>query len=343
MKNNSVRSFLLACLRAVCCLLLGLLIGAAVWVALAWAQLREADPAAGFSEAAVMAMENGLLPFLRGGLPESLPVHFGRAVPVVLLSLGAAFAWQAGLYNLGGAGQYALGAAAAVGCAFLGAPWYGCLAAAALSGGVAGLISGGLKARFQAHEALTTVLMNWLAIYGAQAFLQSVSGGMGLLPDLYGAALIVTAVLTALVFILLRFTVPGFEIRVMGDAEAAARYAGMNTGKIIVWTMSLSGLLGGMAGGFAFLLGGFTKAPTLTLALTGPGMQGIAAAVLACGHPLGAALFGLAAAHLAQGSQAAAGTAFPQEAGEMILAVILYAAAFLMLPGGKRKERGGKE
>ena len=342
MRNKAVRSFLFACLRAACCLAVGLAIGAVALTAIAFAQLRSAEPAALFSEAVNLAAAEGLLPLLRGGEARDLLTGLSSAVPVLLLAVGAAYAWQAGLYNLGGGGQYALGSAALILCAYLGLPWYVCLTAAALAGGLGGMVAGLLKARFQVHEGLATALMNWLCIYGAQAALQSVSGGMSVWPDFRWAAVIVAGALCVLCTVKLYGSASGLEMRLLGGGEAIARYAGAQAGGTAVRTMFVSGLLGGMAGGLAFLLGTLREAPALTLALTGPGLHGIAAATLACGHPLGAALLGVVISHLAQGAQGMNTAVFPPETGEMVLAVILYTAACLALPGKTRRERRGK-
>ena len=296
----------------------------------------------GFSQAWDLAFSEGLLPLLTAGSRDGVYLEACRAVPAALLSLAAALAWQAGLYNLGLAGQYALGAAAAILGAAWGLPWYVCLMLAALAGALGGAVPGLLKARFHAPEALTGLLMNWVCIYGVQALLKGLNRGVGLLPDLGWMAFPIAAALALFSWGLLRLTVPGFEIRLLGDSDMTARYAGLSMGKIVIRALTVSGLMAGVGGGLAFLTGAMRTVPNLKLTLTGPGLYGLAAAVLAGGHPMGAAAMGLLISHLAQGASAMDASLFPPETGEAILAIILYLASFRMLWSKWRKGEMGK-
>ena len=100
----------------------------------------------------------------------------------------------------------------------------------------------------------------------------------------------------------------------------------------------LCAALGGAAGGSAYLLGVANQLPDLSLALTGPGLHGLAAAALAGGHPLGAAIAAVAVKYLSLGAGAMNGAAFSPEMGEAILALILYCCAALALGrnGGRK-------
>ncbi len=339
MRNKAIASFLRACARAVCCLAVGVFVGALAFGAVSFFHVRAARLDAGFWETVDLAVDEGFLPFLLGGYPQDWLSHLARAVPAVLLALGAAYAWQAGLYQLGGAGQYALGAAAAIACASLHLQWYICLAAAALAGAAAGMIPGLLKARFHVHEALASALMNGLCIYGAQAAVRAMESEAGPWPDLRASMLILAGLACVLCVLKLRFRASGLDMRVLAAGEALARYAGLKTGGIIVSALLVSGLLGGLAGGAAYLLGN-QEGLSLSLMFTGPGLHGLTAAALSGGRPVGAALLGFLIAHFSQGAQRLNGAVFPQETGEALLAVILYIASFLALPGSLKK--GGK-
>ena len=342
MTRNNVRSFLEICLRGLICLALALLIGFAGMTVIAFIQLRNGREAAGLVDAVNRAVQGGVIPFLLSGLDKGLPQELSAAAPIVLLSLSAALVWQAGLYNLGLAGQYALGAAAAILGAAWGLPWYVCLILAALAGALGGAVPGLLKARFHAPEALTGLLMNWVCIYGVQALLKGLNRGVGLMPDLGWMAFLIAAASALLSWGLLRLTVPGFEIRLLGDSDITARYAGLPMGKIVFRALAVSGLMAGVGGGLAFLTGAMRTVPNLKLTLTGPGLYGLAAAVLAGGHPMGAAAMGLLISHLAQGASAMDASLFPPETGEAILAIVLYLASFRMLWSKWRKGEMGK-
>ena len=343
MRKNKVRSFLGALLRAVFCLALALLIGLIGLTAIAFYQLQSGGNSAGLADAVNLAMEGGFLPLCLGGFEAGWSAELTAAAPVILTALAAALAWQAGLYNLGLAGQYALGAAAAIEGAAWGLPWFACLLLAAAAGAAGGVIPGLLKARFQANEALTTVLMNWICLYGVQALLQGLNRGMGLLPDLGILIPVIAAGAALLCWGLLRYTVPGFEIRVLGDSEMMARYAGMRPGKIMVFVMALSGVLAGIGGALAFISGELRAIPNLNLALTGPGLHGLAVAVLAGGNPLGAVPTGLVISHLARGAAQMNAAVFPQECGEWILALTLLLGSLLLFWGKGKREGGMKK
>ena len=343
MMMNKLRPFLRAPLRAALCLSLALIFTWIGLTAVAFFQLRSGENGAGPADAINLAMEGGLLPLCLGGLQAGWLAELISAAPVILTALAAALAWQAGLYNLGLAGQYALGAAAAIEGAVWGLPWFACLLLAAAAGAAGGLIPGLLKARFQAHEALTTVLMNWVCLYGVQALLQGLNRGMGLLPDLGVLIPVIAAGAALLSWGLLRLTVPGLEIRVLGDSEAMARYAGMRPGKIMVFVMVLSGVMAGMAGGLAFFAGELRAIPNLNLTMTGAGLHGLAAAVLAGGHPLGAVVTGLVISHLAQGAARMDAAVFPPESGEWMLALTLLLGSLIMLWSKGKREGGMKK
>ena len=328
MKNKGFRLFL----RAVLCLILGLLFGALAMIAVVWLGHQED----GVVHAAETAVAEGFLPLLTGGARDGLLALLGGAAPTALLALGVSLAWQAGLLQLGGAGQYALGAAAAMLCASLpGLPWYACLAAAALAGALWGAVPGALKARLRLKEALGTALTAWLALYALQALSDLFVWEPAQEADLFLPAALIAGALALLVWLGLRFTVPGLDVRLLGASEKTARYAGADTGKTAFLVLCLSGLLGGAAGGSAYLLGGVNQLPDLSLALTGPGLHGLAAAALAGGHPLGAVCTAIMIKYLSLGAETMNGAVFPQEMGEAVLALILYCRACFALRRGK--------
>ena len=328
MRNKGFR----AMLRAALCLILGLLLGTLSMTAAVWLD----QPDKNAVQAAEIALQEGLLPLLTGGWRDGPLTLLGRAAPTVLLALGVSLAWQGGMLQLGGAGQYALGAAAAMLCASLtGLPWYACLAAAALAGALWGALPGLLKAQLRLQEALGTALTAWLALYGLQALSPLIVWEQSPQPDLAMAAALIAGALSLLVWLGLRLTVPGLEVRLLGASEKTARYAGADTGKTAFLVLCLSGLLGGAAGGMDHLLGGAAQTPDLSLALTGPGLHAIAAAALAGGNPLGAVCAAVAVKYLSLGAEALNGALFSREMGELTLALILYCCACLAFLSGK--------
>ena len=340
MMNERFLFFLRAVGRALLSLLLGLLLGALAMSFIAWLKLRAEHPEVDFFRAAEIALREGLLPLLTGGGQEGLLPLLGRAAPSALLALGVSLAWQGGMLQLGGAGQYALGAAAAMLCGSLaGLPWYACLIAAALAGALWGALPGLLKARFHLRTALGTALSTWLAQYALQAFSSLILWQRPDAPVSCIPALAVSGASALIVWLFLRFTVLGLEIRLLGVSEKTARYAGADIGKTAFLALCLSGLLGGAAGGLDQVLGCVNGLPDLSLALTGPGLYGLAAAALAGGHPIGAVFAAVGIGYLSVGAETMNSALFSKETGEAVLALILYCCACFALRPGK----GGEE
>lgn len=339
MRNKGFGGFLRALGRALLCLLFGLLCGALAMGAAAYVNQQTAFSWPVLLQAAETAWTAGLVPLFTAGLRNGLLTLLVRSAPLALLALGVSLAWQGGLLQLGGAGQYAFGAAAAMGCAALaGLPWYAALAAACLAGALWGALPGALRGFLRMPEAAGTALTAWLALYLLQTFSEALSWGQPALEDLSLLSLLLAGGLALAVWLTLKFTVPGLELRVLGESEKTARYAGVRTGRAVFLTLCLSGLLGGAAGGLDYLLGGVEQTPELSLALSGAGLYGLAAAALAGGHPMGAVCMAVVMAYLALGAEALDGWTMPPEAGELALAAALYCGGLLAL----RKGRGGK-
>lgn len=241
------------------------------------------------------------------------------ATPLIFTGLSVAVAFQAGLFNIGAEGQLTLGAlaAAAVGAVWpgLGSPLAPLLAALAamLAGTLWGAIPGWLRARRGSHEVINTIMLNFVAAgmasYVALYVLRNPASqnpetrpiGGGYLIHQFGmfggapVSLALPLALTAagLVWLLLWRTVLGFELRAVGQSEAAARAAGIDPGRIRILTLSLAGGLAGLVG-VGEVLGNAGKfrvgfSPEY-------GFIGIAVALLGRNHPAGvvaaALLFG---------------------------------------------------
>jgi len=282
------------------------------------------------------------------------------AAPLMFGGLAVGLGLKAGLFNIGVAGQFLVGAfaAAAVGASLATAPTIVgmplAMLAGALGGAAYGFIPGYLKARTGAHEVVTTIMLNSAAallltwavndLVRAPGFSFPRTGDVGqsALPILsftigeiiVGRNLhlgIAFAVVTIFIirWILDRTTL-GFEIRTVGANPSAARYAGMRPVFITALTMTMSGLLAGLAGAIQILgVTGF-YAPGITASV---GFDSIAVALLGRSDPIGilfaAILFGAfrAGAPLMQIE-----TSVPIEVIDIIQAlVILFLAADLIV------------
>ncbi len=274
------------------------------------------------------------------------------AAPLMLGGLAIGLGFKAGLFNIGVAGQFLAGAfaSAVVGSSLAGAPIPVAVAVSVIAGGLAGAalgaIPGYLKARTGAHEVVTTIMLNnatalllaWAVTDLVRApgltFPRTGDIGNAALPVLLGRNLHLGVPLAfAFVFLiryLLERTTLGFEIRAVGANPNAARYAGMSPLVIVTATMSLSGMLGGLAGAIQMLglIGFYASGISASV-----GFDSIAVALLGRSDPIGilfaAILFGAfrAGAPLMQIT-----TQVPVEIIDIIQAlIILFLAAELIV------------
>jgi general nucleoside transport system permease protein len=245
--------------------------------------------------------------------------------PLILTGLAVAFAFRCGLFNIGGQGQYLIGALLGVyiGSRFTAMPHlphvlFG-IVAAALGGALWGAIAGVLKASVGAHEVITTIMLNWIAYWGG-SYLVGRGGPLhnhvdqaipvsddvvngAKLPSIWGNphlqalhAGIFIALGALIVFsLILKRTTLGYEVRAVGFNPEAARYGGISVARNLVLAMTISGLFAGLAGaldifGWQFRLG------VVDVQVSNIGFIGIAVALLgrtsAVGVGLAALLFG---------------------------------------------------
>jgi general nucleoside transport system permease protein len=246
-----------------------------------------------------------------------------NTMPLLLGGLSVGLAFKAGLFNIGAQGQFLMGALGSVivgvqlreSPAIVAIPL--ALGAGMLAGLAWGFIPGFLKAVSGAHEVVTTIMLNFVALAVLAA---AVSGplnvvgstspttlpvGNASLPVILGRGgtiAIIYAPLMAVIYgWLLYRTTRGFEIRIAGASPDAARYAGMSPRRLIIWTMSVAGMLAGMAGATDLL--GATHQMTTTYGTT-VGFDSIAVALLGRTSPIGIVLAALLFGALRTGASA---------------------------------------
>jgi ABC-type uncharacterized transport system permease subunit len=281
----------------------------------------------------------GIFPPDVNGLVNSIV----QATPLVLGGLAVGLGFKAGLFNIGAQGQFLFGAtaAAAVGAATSELPFpvgvVLAIIAGALAGAAWGFVPGALKAWTGAHEVVTTIMLNAIAgsiiaylILGpllAPGFSFSRTGDLGnsVLPIIFGrnlhlGVLVAVAAVPIVWWLLFRSTL-GFEIRTVGANPSAARYAGMRPALLIILTMSMSGLLAGLAGATEILGISHFMIPSYGTSI---GFDSISIALLGRAHPAGIVL----AALLFGAMRAGAGlmqikAQIPVEIVDVIQAIIL--------------------
>jgi general nucleoside transport system permease protein len=245
--------------------------------------------------------------------------------PLILTGIAVAFAFRCGLFNIGGQGQYQVGAIVAV---FIGSRFVDMthfphlllgIVLAALAGASWGAIAGFLRATTGAHEVITTIMLNWVAYWGGsylfgrggplqnhvdksipisddiaeKAHLPAIWGNPAL-QALHGGIFLALAALVVFYIVLNRTTL-GYEVRAVGFNPEAARYGGISVGRNFVVAMAISGLFAGLAGGLD-ILGWQFRLGVLDVQVSNIGFIGIAVALLgrntAVGMGLAALLFG---------------------------------------------------
>jgi len=286
------------------------------------------------------------------------------ATPLLLAGLGVGLAFRAGLFNIGANGQFLMGALAsvAVGVTVSDLPSVIAIPLALLAGIAAGaawgFIPGILKATSGAHEVVTTIMLNFIAIgvvaaavsgpLDMQSSPSPITGSVGnaSLPVMLGRnghLGIGLALLAAfgVHWLLYRMTL-GFEIRAVGANPDAARMAGMRPAFIIVLTMMIAGGLAGAAGSAVLL--GVTHSMTASFN-TSVGFDAIAVALLGRSNPLGIVFAALLFGGMRAGAplmQINAG--IPAELVDVLQAVILLfliATPFLLKRWKRTRDIGG--
>jgi simple sugar transport system permease protein len=269
------------------------------------------------------------------------------ATPLILAGLAVAVGFQAGLFNIGAEGQMVIGGMTAL---FLGitidAPTIvllpivlvGAIAGGAVWGGAAGL----LRSKTGAHEVITTIMLNFIALFLTQwllktsAFQQSgrsdpiskpVNSGAQL-PHLFGSGYRVTIGLliaigaAALVHWFMYRSSIGFQYRTVGANPDAAKYAGMNVVWLTVAVMATSGALAGLAGANQIL--GLPPYQGSTAFSGGIGFDAIALALLGRSKPIGVVWAGLLFGALTAGGRQMQGAErIPIDLVEVIQALII--------------------
>jgi simple sugar transport system permease protein len=245
--------------------------------------------------------------------------------PLILTGLAVAFAFRAGLFNIGGQGQYVVGSIAAVwvGSSFAGMPgWLHivlAVLAACLAGAVWAGIAGLLKATVGANEVISTIMLNYVALW-LGVYLFSLGGPLqnskdpsvpisndivdkAHLPVFWGdpvlqglhIGIFIALVAVVVFWIVLNRSTTGYEVRAVGLNPEAARYGGMSVARNYVLVMAVCGLFAGLAGSMD-VLGWQFRIATNDIQISTIGFLGIAVALLgrntAVGTVAAALLFG---------------------------------------------------
>ena len=273
-----------------------------------------------------------------------------KAGPLILIAIGLSLGFRAGIWNIGAEGQYIMGAVfgAAVGLAFypMEARWLVfplMILGGALGGFLWAMIPGILRKRFNTNEILVSLLL----VYVAEQILASMSLGLLRNPDGagfpgsrnlrqyesaanneliagWGMHWGVVAAFIAVIFayIMLSRHVMGFNVRLTGESPRAAKFAGVNPNRLILFCLGTSGALAGLAGLFE------VAGPAGQISIdfnVGYGFTAIIVAFLGRLHPIGILLAGLLMALTYIGGEAAqASLGLPAAAIQAFQGMLLF-------------------
>jgi len=279
---------------------------------------------------------NWLFPWIHGQERASAALNLQQtliyATTLMLTGLAVAFAFRCGLFNIGGQGQYIVGSLVAVQMGI----WFTSMSAvphvllaivaASLAGALWGGIAGFLRASVGAHEVITTIMLNWIAVWAGLYLIQGplqdpraalvqvsvtkevsphsklpVWWGNSALQGLHIGFFVALAALVVYWLVLSRTTL-GYEVRAVGFNAEAARYGGINVARNYFLAMAISGLFAGLAGAIDILGWQFRIDQTGITVASQIAFLGIAVALLGRNTPIGVFLAAMLFAALTTGT-----------------------------------------
>jgi simple sugar transport system permease protein len=274
------------------------------------------------------------------GSLDSILHTLARATPILISTLGLLVAFKSGIWNIGGEGQIVVGAIVTVGtCLFLGLPPPLAIALSLigsfLASGIYGAFAAFLKARWDVNEVVVTMMQNFVAFAILQYLINGPwNWGVGLYPRTamippetrlpfimspLSSMFLVALVLVAATYILLNRTVLGYEIRAMGANKLAAFTNGIDTERLTVLSMLLSGGICGLAGS-GLVMGTFFRAQA---GISGNyGFYAIASAFIAGNRALLAPLSSLLIALIYEGTLSLTALGIPHRLSEAIVGIV---------------------
>ena len=341
LQNKGVQSLV----ASLICILLGLLIGYIVLLVI--------NPA-GAGEAIATIVKNFMTYPSKPAQLKYLGSTLVKTAPLLMCSLSILFAYKVGLFNIGAAGQYVIGAGACLYCALaFHMPWYLCLVAAIVAGAVLGGLSGLLKAYCNVNEVISCIMLNWISLYAVNMLLSRVKESASpytltlsstnpgaILPSLgLGAlfnnnkyvtlALPLAVLVSVAIWVLLEKTKLGYELKATGFNKHAARYCGMKEKQNLILTMVIAGGLAGMGAAMLYLTG-FEQWQCTQSSVPSMGFNGIAAAFLGGLNPIGTIFSSFFIQHITNGGAYVDKTMYSAQISDLISSLIIYLCGFVM-------------
>ena len=351
------------------CIVIGLVVGFFLLAILAWITLVQKGEAVTFGSLINSVMNTGLTPLLSGGfyskaniMGAGVRTELLKTAPLILTGLSVAFAFKTGLFNIGAAGQFTVGAFGALLCSILLQwPWWACLIVSAVFGAIWGAIPGIFKAYLNVNEVITSIMFNWIGLYGANTIMYNKAKspmynqltakthavvGDSLIPTFNvkvggveyfnkmrepSIAIFIAIAVAIVIWVIISKTTFGYELKACGHNKDAAKYAGINEKKNIILSMVIAGALAGLGAGLYYLTGTKEWEPMNSAALPADGFNGISVALLASSNPIGTIFSALFISHITLGGTFMEAKLFPQEVADIVSGVVIYLCAFSII------------
>jgi len=287
------------------------------------------------------------------------------ATPIILTGLSVTFAYKTGLFNIGAAGQFAVGGFVAI---YIGVQFdflppvlriICSIIGAAVAGALWGAIPGLLKAYRNVHEVISSIMTNYISMHLISFMIRTTifdmgrtttvripedsalpSWGLGYIfreplgggyrSSSINIGIIIAVAMAILVYIILDKTTFGYELKACGFNKDAAKYAGINQNTNIVRSMMICGAIAGIGGALNFLNNtglSMTAMPVLAM----EGFTGISVAFLGLTNPIGVIFSGIFVSYLFLGGARMQPFGFSLQIVDIVISVIIYFCAFVLL------------
>lgn len=342
LESEGFRTFL----SSMICILVGLLIG--------WVVLTIINPS-GSGEAIITILLNFLTKSTGPARLKALGNTLAKTAPLLMCALSICFCYKTGLFNIGAAGQYEVGAGAALYAALAwNWPWYLCLLFAAAAGALLGAISGALKAYRNVNEVISGIMLNWIGLYFVNMILGSgapkdsaspytkklaSANAAAVLPSLgldklfannrtVTIAIPLSILFAILISVVLNRTRFGYELKATGYNREAARYAGMKEKKNVILTLAIGGALAGIGAAFLFL-STYQEWSTTQTSVPAMGFNGIAATFLGGLSPIGSIFASFFIQQITDGGSLIDKAIYPSQISDLISSIIIYLCGFV--------------
>lgn len=341
LKNNGVQSIIASLL----CIVLGMLMG--------YITLLFINPA-GASEA-IMAVMKNFMNYSKATLQlKNLGNTLAKTAPLLMCALSVLFAYKVGLFNIGAAGQYVIGACASLYAALVWhMSWLPCVLIAMIAGAVYGAFVGLLKAYRNVNEVISGIMLNWIGLYMTNMILAQVKESaspytlhlkaeapQAILPTLglerffnkntnVTIAIPAAILIAIIIMVVLDKTKFGYELKATGGNKNAAKYAGMAEKRNIIVTLMISGALAALGGAMLYLTD-YEQWSVTASSVPGMGFNGIAATFLGGLNPIGTIFASFFIQHITAGGAYVDKTMYCSQISDLISSLIIYLCGFVL-------------